>query len=354
MTKGTTAIQQWMGEQHADGVLISSIANRYYLSGFTGSAGSLLMTKDQQYILSDFRYQQQVGDETPDFEFLMIDQKNPLTKHLNDLGLKRIGVEEGKFSYGQFLEFEEKLDQTELIPLNGLMEQIRAVKTETEIEMIRQAADLTDQGWTYIKEQIQPGKQEKELALDLEFFMRNHGADNISFPIITASGNRSALPHGIASDKLIEQGDFLTMDFGCRVHRYCSDMTRSLVVGKATDQQRDVYGTVLEAQQTALKAVRPGITGAELDEIARGIIREAGYGDAFGHGLGHGVGLEVHERPHVNHKGTDPLEPGMVITIEPGIYLPELGGVRIEDLVLVTKDGFEVLSHSDKEMVELI
>lgn len=354
MTEGITRIQQWMEEQCVDGVLITSDANRYYLSGFTGSAASLLFTKTNQYILSDFRYQEQIAEESPDFMFLKIDQKNTLTHHLSKLGLRNLGVEEGKFTYGQFLDFQKHLSPIKLLSMDGLVEKIRSVKTKEEIDSLRKAAALTDLGWNYIKEQICPGKQEKELALNLEFYMRNQGADHISFPIIAASGLRSALPHGIASDKIIEMGDFLTMDFGCRVNRYCSDMTRSLMVGKATDLQKRVYQTVLEAQQRALEAVKPGITGAELDHIAREIIENAGYGDAFGHGLGHGVGLEVHEQPLINYKGTDPIQAGMVITIEPGIYLPDLGGVRIEDLVLVTKDGYEVLSNASKELEVLI
>ncbi|RQD67231.1 MAG: aminopeptidase P family protein [Tindallia sp. MSAO_Bac2] len=353
MTKGIDAIRQWIVEHQADGVLITGGANRYYLSGFTGSAGAVLIMKDRRFVISDFRYQQQIESESPEYEFLMIDQHNPITGYLKELGLKKIGVEEGKIVYSQILDIQKNLDPVELIPLDGLMERERSVKFKEEVDEIRRAAEITDRGWEYIKEQIRPGIMEKELALDLEFFIRNHGAEGISFPIITASGCRSSLPHGRASDKIIDEGDFVTIDFGCRVNHFCSDMTRTVVVGKASDQQKKIYETVLKAQKTALNAVRPGITGVELDEIARNIIKDAGFGEAFGHGLGHGVGLEVHELPHINHKGTNPMEPGMVITIEPGIYLPEPGGVRIEDLVVVTEDGFEVLSHSDKELLEI-
>jgi len=183
--------------------------------------------------------------------------------------------------------------------------------------------------------------------------MKKRGASKLSFESIVASGKRSSLPHGVASNKIIEDGDMITLDFGCIYNGYCSDMTRTLVLGKANNKQKEIYNVVLEAQKTSLAAIKPGITGEELDTIARNIISEKGYGQYFGHGLGHGVGLEVHELPHVNVRGKVPMEPGMMITIEPGIYIPDFGGVRIEDLVLVTEDGYKVLSNSTKDLIEL-
>ncbi|SMP48528.1 M24 family metallopeptidase [Anoxynatronum buryatiense] len=353
MNARLTAIRNWIAAEKLDAVLLSKPANRKYAAGFTGSAGTVVVTPDHQYLITDFRYKSQVSEQSPDFTYLQIDKHESAIKHLRELGFKRVGIEEEFISYSLACEYEKGVPGIELVPMNNQMTIFRSVKEPGEAEIIRRAAAIADKGWEMILNKIQPGISENALALELEFYMRQNGADGVSFQFIVASGLRSALPHGIASDKLIEVGDFLTFDYGNLVDGYCSDMTRTVVVGKATDRQKEIYQTVLNAQKAALKAVRPGITGIELDEIARQIITEAGFGDYFGHGLGHGVGLEIHELPHVNHLGKVPLEPGMVITIEPGIYIPDEGGVRIEDLVLVTADGYEVLSHSNKELVEV-
>jgi Xaa-Pro aminopeptidase len=192
-----------------------------------------------------------------------------------------------------------------------------------------------------------------DVALELEYFMKKKGATGLSFDSIVASGKRSSLPHGVASDKIIEDGDFLTLDFGCVYNGYCSDMTRTIVVGKASERQKEIYNIVLNAQMRALENIKPGMTGFELDKIARDVIIDAGYGEYFGHGLGHGVGLEVHEMPNVNPNAQNTLLPGMIITDEPGIYIPDFGGVRIEDLIVITINGYEVLSSSTKKLIEL-
>lgn len=347
------AIRQWISQEKVDAVLLNKPANRAYVAGFTGSAGTVVVTPDQLYMITDFRYKSQVQEQSPAFTYLEIDKHETAIKYINNLGFKRVGIEEEFISHSLALDYKEKIPGIELVPMKSQLTKIRSVKDAEEVAHIKKAAALADEGWDMIQEKVRPGVSEKELALELEFFMRKKGADNVSFTFIVASGTRSALPHGIASDKLVEAGDFVVFDYGNLVNGYCSDMTRTLVVGQATDQQKEIYDTVLKAQIASLEAVKPGITGVELDLIARDIIAEAGYAEYFGHGLGHGVGIEIHELPHVNHLGTEPMVPGNIITIEPGIYLPELGGVRIEDLVLVTKDGYEVLSHSDKALVEI-
>ncbi len=347
------AVREWINREKVDAVLLSKPANRFYAAGFTGSAGTVVITRDKQYMVTDFRYKSQVQAQCPDFTYLQIDKHESACKHIRGLGLKRVGVEDEYVSISLATEYEKEIPDIELVPMKNQMTVIRSVKEASEIDCIRKAASVADAGWAKIQEKIGPGITEKQLALDLEYDMRQNGADGVSFQFIVASGLRSALPHGIASEKRVEAGDLLTFDFGVMVGGYCSDMTRTVVVGEANDRQKEIYGVVLEAQQTALEAVKPGMTGFELDTIARDLIVKAGYGDYFGHGLGHGVGIEIHEYPHVNHLGKTPLKPGMIITIEPGVYLPEFGGVRIEDLVLVTEDGYEVLSHSDKALVEI-
>jgi Xaa-Pro aminopeptidase len=227
------------------------------------------------------------------------------------------------------------------------------VKTEKELEKMAKAADIADQAFHHIIGYIRPGVTERAVALELEIYMKKLGASALSFETIAASGVRSSMPHGIATDKIIEDGDFLTLDFGCVYDGYCSDMTRTVVVGKATQKQKKIYGVVLEAQIAALNAIREGINGIDVDKIARDVISSRGYGEYFGHGLGHGVGLEVHEEPRLSPTGTKKLLENMVVTDEPGIYIPGFGGVRIEDLIVVKKDGCEVLSKSPKQLIEL-
>ncbi len=353
MNQRIEAIRQWISQEKVDAVLLNKPANRFYATGFTGSAGTVVITPDELYMITDFRYKSQVQEQSPDFTYLEIDKHETAIKYINNLGFKRVGIEEEFISYSLAMSYEDQIPGIELVPMKSQLTKIRSVKSAEEVASVKKAAALADEGWDMIQKKVRPGVSEKELALELEVYMRKKGANDVSFKFIVASGTRSALPHGIASDKLIEAGDFVVFDYGNLVNGYCSDMTRTLVVGQATDQQKEIYDTVLKAQIASLEAVKPGITGTELDLIARDIITEAGYGDYFGHGLGHGVGIEIHELPHVNHLGTEPLIPGNIITIEPGIYLPELGGVRIEDLVLVTENGYEVLSHSDKALVQI-
>lgn len=346
-------IRKMLAEKELEGILIFNPENRQYVTGFTGSAGYVLISEKSQIFMTDFRYIEQAKEETDGFEIHEISRDKPVTDIIKGFNFKSLGIEDDYITYEQFLNFNEKLENTELVPLKRALIQLRSIKSEEEVCKIEQAAKITDNAYDYILKKIQPGLREIDIALDLEHFMKTQGASKVSFDIIVASGHRSALPHGVASEKTLEKGDMVTIDFGCVYQGYCSDMTRSFILGRATEKQKEVYDTVLEAQKTALEAVKPGKTGKELDETARKIITDKGYGKYFGHGLGHGVGLEVHELPHVNHLGDKAMEAGMVITIEPGVYIPEFGGVRIEDLLAVTEEGYRVLSKTPKDLIEI-
>lgn len=353
MNKNVDRVKLLLEEKNLDGILLYKPENRRYASGFTGSTGYVLITKTDAKFITDFRYTEQAATQCDGFEIIEISNTRTIIDVLNESVLSKLGVEEDFMTYGEFIEFTGKLAETDIVPLEGAILKLRSVKTPDEIKNIEKAANITDEAFKYILKFIQPGLTELDIALELEFFMRKKGAGKLSFEPIIASGERSSLPHGVASDKIVEIGDMITLDFGCVYNGYCSDMTRTIVLGRPDGKQKEIYDIVLEAQKTSLEAVRPGITGAELDAIARKIISSSGYDQYFGHGLGHGVGLEVHELPHINTRGDVPMEPGMVITIEPGIYIPNFGGVRIEDLVFVTNSGYKVLSKSTKKFIEL-
>lgn len=346
-------IRTLLDEKKLQGILLYKPENRRYASGFTGTNGYVLITKNKAQFITDFRYTQQAAIQCKGYEVVEINSQKTISDVLNEANLNTLGIEEDFMTYGQYQDFLNKLEKTELIPLKGALVNLRSIKTSDEVEYIEKAASIADEAFKHILGFIKPGMTELEIGLELEYFMKKRGASKLSFESIVASGKRSSLPHGVASEKVVEIGDMITLDFGCVYNGYCSDMTRTFVLGKANDKQKEIYNIVLEAQKTALESVRPGITGEELDGIARKIITDKGYGEYFGHGLGHGVGLEIHELPNINARGKVPMEPGMIITIEPGIYIPDFGGVRIEDLVLVTENGYKVLSNSTKDLIEL-
>ena len=337
------------------GFLLTAPRSLRYITGFSGSNGCALVSRDEAIFITDFRYKTQAEEEVQGFVHRMA--KEELFKDLAKVkwfGKKRrLGFESSHVSVEQLQQLSELLPKTELVPIKELVEQISIVKDEREIENIRQAVQISDAVFEEVIELLQPGIREVEVCAELEYRMRKEGSERLAFDAIVVSGERSALPHGQPTDKRLHKGELVTMDYGARVGGYCSDFTRTVVLGKANGRQRDIYQICLRAQQAAEEAARAGMMASELDGVARQIIVDAGYGDHFGHGLGHGLGLEVHEGPRLSPKGKMRLDAGMVVTIEPGIYLPQVGGVRIEDVVVIREDGCEVLTQARKDLVEL-
>jgi len=336
-----------------DALIVSEAGNRRWLTGFTGSAGWPVVLSDDAFLLTDSRYFEQVEREAPEFRLERF-SANPL-KRLSELlleqGVSRAGFERETLTVGQFESLRKHGPGVEWSPTSGLVEFHRAVKTDEEIERIRSAEILSDRAMAHAAETVRPGMTEAELAWALERYMRENGAEAMAFPIIVAAGENGSLPHHSPSDRPIDAGEPIVIDLGARVDGYNGDLTRTFSLGEATDRDyRHVFEVVTEANRVASAGIRPGVTGREADELARAVIGDAGYGEFFGHGLGHGVGLNVHEAPRLGPAADDsPLREGMVVTVEPGIYLPGRFGVRIEDLVVVRGDGVEVVSTSSKQ-----
>lgn len=341
---------------NVDALLVSDGYNIRYLSGFTGATGYLFISRTRQIIFTDFRYTIQANAESIGCEVIEITNAG-YNRAINDLvkieGINKLGFEDNHMLYSDFIKIKDDLLVKELIPVGDSITNIRIIKDQEEIELIGKAQSIGDIAFSKILDVIKPGITEIEIAAHLEFLLKMNGAQGLSFDTIVASGVNSSMPHATPSYKTIEQGDFITMDFGCIYKGYCSDMTRTIVVGKATKKQKDVYSTVLEAQLAALDFLKAGYKGKEIDKIARDIIKEAGYGDYFGHGLGHSVGLYIHENPRLSLMEEEIILANTIETVEPGIYIKDFGGVRIEDLVLVTEDGHVNLTHSPKELIEL-
>jgi Xaa-Pro aminopeptidase len=342
-------------EEGLDGVFISSPVNTRYFSRFTGTTGYLLITAGENLFVTDFRYTRQAKDQCPGFKVMELpgDMWDRLNSILGEYGIKKLGFEDSFVTYRQYHKMKEKFDNVELVPMGEKADRIRMVKDAEEIGFIRTAAEISEQALRHVKPMIRPGTAEKDISTELEVFMKRAGCSGPAFSFIVASGWRSAMPHGVASEKKIRDGDFVTIDFGGKYRGYCSDMTRTFVVGRLSPKQKEIYDIVLTAQTEALKGISPGMIGSQADSIARDIITKAGYGEYFGHGLGHGVGLQIHEAPTISAKGDIALEPGMAVTVEPGIYIPEFGGVRIEDLVIITDNGIENLNQAGKELTVL-
>lgn len=340
---------------NADGIIAYSPENRRYLSKFTGTTGYVIIGMNNAGFVTDFRYTEQAALQCKGYE--IIKNENSLTEYLADTiskyNIKNLAYEDDYMTVGFYDKLKEKLFDVNMIPLKESSGEIRIIKEEEELENIKKAAEITDLAFSHILGYIKPGITEIDIALELEYFMKKNGASGNSFDSIVASGLRSSMPHGVATDKKINNGDLLTIDFGCVYNGYCSDMTRTIVVGKANEEQKKIYNIVLKAQKEALLHIRAGVSGKDVDKVARDIISEAGYGDNFGHGLGHGVGLAIHEEPRLSPMGNRVLEKNMVVTNEPGIYISGFGGVRIEDLVAVGEDGPVVFSKSPKELIEL-
>ena len=352
----------WQKILHAaqvEALLLVDPANMRHIAGFAGE-GYVYLSRGRQVVVTDSRYTLAAGRECPDFEIRDWhggQYYDVLAELLGEEGVGRFGIEDEYMTVADYARLEKALSEAgvsaESEPLGKQVTELRAVKSPEEIEKIRRAEAIGDRAFARLLPELRTCMTEKQVAARLEFYMKEEGAEGFSFDTIAASGIHSAMPHAVPTDKKIEKGDFLTLDFGCRYQGYCSDMTRTVVFGRADERQREIYETVLRAQKKALEAIRPGLTGKEIDAVARDVIKEAGYGDCFGHSLGHSVGLEIHETPCFSTKEEQVIRPGMVITVEPGIYVADFGGVRIEDVVAITEDGCENLTHSPKELIEI-
>lgn len=347
-------VQDKLSDYKIDALMITSPFNLRYVSNFTGTTGLSVITKDKAYFVTDFRYTEQAEDQAKGFE--IIQNKGPIYDEVQKIieqdEIERLGFEKNHISFATYQELNEKFTSA-IIPIAGLVEELREVKSDEEVETIQKAIEITEDAYEHILSFIEEGMTEIQVANELDFYMRKQGASGVSFDTIVASGYRSAMPHGVASDKPIEQGDMITIDFGCYYKGYVSDMTRTFALGEPGDEMKEIYQVVLDAQAKVLDAAKTGMTGAELDRVARDHITEQGYGEQFGHSTGHGIGLEIHEGPSISYKNERPLVPGNVITNEPGIYVLGVGGVRIEDDLLITADGNENLMKSSKELIIL-
>ncbi|WP_449536913.1 Xaa-Pro dipeptidase [Ferdinandcohnia sp. Marseille-Q9671] len=337
-----------------NGLLVTNSYNRRYITNFTGTAGVALISEDSAIFITDFRYVEQASEQVKEFE--IVQHSGPIleevAKQAEKMGITKLGFEQDDLTFSTYSAYESVV-KAELVPVSGAIEKLRLIKSESEIKILKEATEIADAAFTHILNVIRPGITEIEVSTELEFFMRKQGAVSSSFDTIVASGIRSALPHGVASEKVIETGDFVTLDFGAYYKGYCSDITRTVAVGNPSDELKNIYNIVLEAQLRGMAGIKAGITGKEADALTRDYITEKGYGEYFGHSTGHGLGMEVHEQPSLSVRSDTVLEPGMIVTVEPGIYIAGLGGVRIEDDTIVTKDGNESLSFSTKELIIL-
>lgn len=343
-------IQRIIGLKRLDAFLITNIKNIRYLTGFTGSSGFAIITRDRGLFFTDFRYQEQSKKEVKGFEIAIEKSKRIklIKSFIKKLGIKRLGFEKS-ISY----EFYELLKTVPILlfPQKNLVEDMRKIKSEEEINSIKEAVRRAEGAFLKIKPRIKVGVKEREIALRLEEQLKKAGCRNIPFDIIVTSGKNSSMPHARPTEKKIEKGDFVIIDWGGEADGYYSDMTRTLLMNcKDLDKKIRVYNTVNYARQNAIKSIREGLKTQELDSTVRNIIKKAGYGEFFGHGTGHGVGLDVHEYPHVSWTKGERIRNNMVFTIEPGIYIPELGGVRIEDMVIVRNGKAELLTDLSRDL----
>ncbi len=356
MTSRVENLRLAIAHQQLDTIFISQTANRRYISGFTGSAGYVLVSQNEAILATDFRYVEQAKMQSPEFQTVQIAGEfgKWFPGIVADLNAKNIGFESDGMTltaYRQLVKAARRFppkSRPRLIPTYGLVESLRAVKNTEEINSIQNAAALADAAVEHADTLLKPGTTEKELAWSLEKYLRENGSENLPFPIIVASGPNSALPHAQPTDHIILEGEPIVIDLGARVNGYCSDITRTICMGKPSKKLAQIYNTVLQAQSAAQKKITVGMNGEEADHIAREIIEKTGYGDKFGHSLGHGVGLDEHEQPRLGPNSTDMLTSSMVFTIEPGIYIEGWGGVRIEDMVLLESEGTRPLTKAIK------
>ena len=354
--KRITALRKKLRAENLDGMIVTHLDYVRYLTGFTGTSGLLVIGPKTADFFTDFRYSDQSRKQVKGARVNII-KGDPIDglKDFTKLAGKnqRFGVDGDHLSLSQHNKLRHTWPEVLLPRAESILGDLGWIKEKAELDLIKKAVEVSDTAFDRILALIAPGVRENELAAELEYQMKMMGSDKPAFDTIVASGPRSALPHGVASDKKVKKGEFITFDFGATIGGYCSDITRTVVVGKATRRQKRIYDLVLRAQETAIKKVKSGIEGKAIDDVARKIIKKAGYGKNFGHGLGHGIGFYVHVGPRLSQLSSDTLQTGNVVTVEPGIYISGWGGVRIEDDVLVTKTGGKVLNKAPKNLLEL-
>jgi len=354
MSSRLSSLRSALADESLDAIVITQPENRRYMSGYTGSSAMLLISSSETLIATDFRYYEQVARESPDYRLVKIESPDTgalLSEMVLQVGAKRVGFESQHVCVATHRKWTEAAEGFEYVPTEQIVERIRTVKDQEELDTIRRAVALSDGAVQHIKETIRPGMTEREIAWELEVYMRQGGADQLAFAIIAASGPSGAMCHATPTDRPVRPGEPIVMDLGARVDGYCSDITRTIYIGEPDGKFQEIYDIVLKAQLAAEDAIRPGMPGKDADAVARRVIDEAGYGDYFGHALGHGVGLVVHEKPSASQLSDDVLLAGSVVTVEPGIYLPDWGGIRIEDMVVVTDEGVDVLTQANKDPV---
>lgn len=348
-------IQEQLIRQGLDGLLLTDEKNQRYAAGFAFTDGAVLVGREKAWLITDSRYIEAASaTAAPVVTVWLYDRERPLMSRLKEAireaGMERLAAEDGKLSHREYLDYEKALGMT-LHPAGELMARLRAAKTEEEIGAMRAAQAIAERALEEVLSLIRPGMTEKQVMAELVYRTLRHGSEGNSFDPIVVSGPNTSLPHGVPGDRVIRRGDFVTMDFGCLKEGYCSDMTRTVAVGEATEEMRNVYDIVLKAQLAGITTARAGIPGREIDAAARKLITEAGYGPYFGHGFGHSLGLDIHEAPSANTRGEEPMPVGAVCSAEPGIYLPGRFGVRIEDVMILRENGCEVITKAPKALL---
>ncbi len=357
-------IRDRLDEYQIDAMLCTHEANRFYAAGFhsSGTDGAALITKQNAYYLTDGRYIEAAGNALKNqFELYQVKSNRTYTDILIEIfqreNISSVGFEDAYMTVEEFQKYQEKLSNQDqrikLTPAAEMLKRLRQIKDAAELDELKAAQRIAEKALNDILKELRPGVSEREIAARIQYLLLHYGAEDKSFDPIVVSGRNGSLPHGVPSEKLIQSGEFVTMDFGCIYHGYCSDMTRTVAIGYATDEMREIYHTVLQAQMAGIRAARPGVSGKEIDDAAREVIRSAGYGEYFSHSFGHGVGIEIHEAPYAASSNHQPMPAGAVISAEPGIYIPGKLGVRIEDVIIITETGNENLTLAPKDLIIL-
>ena len=349
-------VREMLQAEGVDAFLVTNPTNVRYLSGFTGDDSALLVSDGSVQLITDFRYLEQAEQEAPGCE--LVKREDAIVKEVAeqaaDRGFRQIAFESASVSFAQYEKLTDALEEAKLCPTQQWVEGLRIKKDGTELERIREAIRVAEEAFGQVRQLVRPGVRERDLANEMEYALRQRGADKGSFDIIAAAAERASLPHARPTDRKLEPGDAVLFDWGARKDLYCSDLTRVVFLGGIDSDVRRIYQIVLDAQARAIESISPGMECKALDAVARDHIASCGHKEHFGHGLGHGVGMEIHEAPRVAEKGEGEIESGMVFTVEPGIYLPGQVGVRIEDMAVVTKDGCEILTSLEKRIDEMV